>query len=248
MYTPQYGRDVKCIPILSRRCIDDIAEGFLADYQPEALRKPMPIDIDRFLEMYLGVTPDYQFLSHNMVYLGMTVFHDTTHIPVFDPSTNHAEYLCAKANTVIFDTRLVEEANQEHRYRFTGGHEAGHVIFHRPYFDRLDRIRNRLGITDALYTQCRDAALNKTSKRKLQTDSDWLEWQANQFSSSLLMPRSTVMSFVDNYGYTKNGLFHVLVEMESAFNVSAAAAMNRLKNLGILKKSVAIDIGLIAQE
>ena len=122
MYTPQYKWNAKGIPVLSRDQIDTIAEGFLADFQPRALTEPMEVDVDGFLEMYLGLTPDYQYLSHNMIYLGMSVFHDTDSIPIFDPETNRAEYFSAKANTVIFDRRLVDEENQEHRYRFTGGH------------------------------------------------------------------------------------------------------------------------------
>ncbi|MCU6720111.1 hypothetical protein OCV67_09220 [Porcipelethomonas ammoniilytica] len=103
------------------------------------MKNPSPVDIDGFLENYLGTTPDY----HNGIYLGMTVFHDTNCIPVYDLANNRAEYISAKANTVIFDSRLLEE-NQEHRYRFTAGHEAGHVVFHTPYFAYDPNQRNRL--------------------------------------------------------------------------------------------------------
>lgn len=97
------------LPILSRDQIDDIAESYLADFQPEALKEPMEVDVEGFLEIYLGVTPDFQYLSHNMIYLGMAVFHDTNRIPIYDPLLNRAEYFSAKANTAIFDRRLVEE-------------------------------------------------------------------------------------------------------------------------------------------
>ena len=64
------------------------------------------MDIEGFIEFYLGMTPDYQYLSHNGVYLGMTVFNDTNKVPVYDPATNRAEYISAKARTVIIDNRL----------------------------------------------------------------------------------------------------------------------------------------------
>ena len=48
----------------------------------------------------------------------MTVFNDTDRVPVYDPIQNRAEYISARANTIIIDRTLLEE-NQEHRYRFT---------------------------------------------------------------------------------------------------------------------------------
>ena len=61
------------VPILSKTEIDVIGERFVRDFQPEVLESPAPVDIEGFIEFYLGMTPDYQFLSHNGVYLGMTV-------------------------------------------------------------------------------------------------------------------------------------------------------------------------------
>lgn len=72
-------------------------------------------------------------VKRNGVYLGMTVFNDTNKVPIYDPATNRAEYISAKARTVIIDNRLLDE-NQRHRFRFTLGHEGGHDIFHSGYF------------------------------------------------------------------------------------------------------------------
>jgi len=74
MYKPNFKTDHKSLPVLSRNKIDEIAECFLWDYQPSVFRSPAAIDIDGFLEDYLGAVPDYQYLSNNMIYLGMTVF------------------------------------------------------------------------------------------------------------------------------------------------------------------------------
>lgn len=41
------------LPILSRDQIDDIAESYLADFQPEALKEPIEVDVEGFLEIYL---------------------------------------------------------------------------------------------------------------------------------------------------------------------------------------------------
>lgn len=133
MYTPSLRVKNNGVPILSKAEIDAIGERFVQDFQPEVLTNPSPVDIEGFIEFYLGMTPDYQYLSHNGVYLGMTVFNDTDKVPVFDPATNRAEYISAKARTVIIDNRLLDEG-QRHRYRFTLGHEGGHDIFHSGYF------------------------------------------------------------------------------------------------------------------
>jgi len=93
----------------------------------------MEIDVDRFLTRYLSMAQDFQYLSHCGVYLGMTVFNDTDRIPVYNSQLKRAEFVSAKARTVIIDNGLLEE-NQEHRYRFTVGHEASHEILHPSYF------------------------------------------------------------------------------------------------------------------
>lgn len=92
MYTPSLRVKNNGVPILSKAEIDAIGERFVQDFQPEVLTNPSPVDIEGFIEFYLGMTPDYQYLSHNGVYLGMTVFNDTNKVPVFDPATNRAEY------------------------------------------------------------------------------------------------------------------------------------------------------------
>ena len=41
----------------------------MRDFQPSVLTNPAPVDIESFVENYLGMTPDYQLLSHNGIYL-----------------------------------------------------------------------------------------------------------------------------------------------------------------------------------
>ena len=47
------------VPILSKAQIDAIGEHFVQDFQPEVLTNPAPVDIEGFIEFYLGMTPDY---------------------------------------------------------------------------------------------------------------------------------------------------------------------------------------------
>ena len=91
MYKQHFRVSKSSVPILSKKEINAAAERFVADFQPSALYHPEPLDIESFMEMYLGMTPDFQYLSHNGIYLGMTVFNDTDNVPVYDPQTNGAE-------------------------------------------------------------------------------------------------------------------------------------------------------------
>ena len=135
MYRPKFRVKKSGVPVLSKNEIDIIGECFVAEFCPKVLSEPQPIDIDNFVESYLGMTTDFQFLSHNGVYLGMTVFNDTDKVIVFSPETGRAEYISAKARTAIIDNSLLDE-KQERRYRFTVAHEGAHDICHTRYFSR----------------------------------------------------------------------------------------------------------------
>lgn len=133
MIFQSYRKKYNGVPILRKTEIDTIAERCIMDFNPDMLREPMEIDIDSFVQNYLGLRQDFQYLSHSGVYLGMMVFEDTCKVPVYVPEANRVEYISAKAGTVIIDRRLLEKG-QEHRYRYTMGHESGHSIFHKGYF------------------------------------------------------------------------------------------------------------------
>ena len=245
MYTPSLRVKNNGVPILSKAEIDAIGERFVQDFQPEVLTTPSPVDIEGFIEFYLGMTPDYQYLSHNGVYLGMTVFNDTNKVPVFDPATNRAEYISAKARTVIIDNRLLDES-QRHRYRFTLGHEGGHDIFHSGYFSYNP---DQVSIFDdeliAPMIQCRvdNGMTNKSDTRKWD-DHDWMEWQANHLSAAVLMPKCSVDLVVRPFrDKLKNPVSRALLvaNLSNCFDVSIQAATNRLKDLGYIKTSDTTD-------
>lgn len=222
------------VPILSRKEIDSIASSFVRDFQPEALVHPQEIRIEEFSEYYLHLTPDYQYLSHNGIYLGMTVFQDTDRVIVYCPETGTAEYIHADAHTVIIDRRLIEDGKQEHRYRYTLGHECGHEVFHSPIFCNPSNSPMTAPLCSPVM-HCRlDTPKNRRIDPRYWTDKDWIEWQANTFSSALLMPAEavrTIYEFSDwNPWETKNDI--AVRNMVEIFNVSFEAATYRLKDLG----------------
>lgn len=234
MYKPLFKCKKNSVPVLSRKEIDHIGEQYVREFQPNVLTNPEPVDIESFAEYHLGLTPDYQYLSHNGTYLGMTVFVESNRVIIYSPATQRAEYIYAKARTVIIDNSLLEE-NQEHRYRFTMGHECGHDIFHADYFVKNAHLMPSI--------QCR-ADSTKFCNRNTRTwdDSQWMEWQANCFSSALLMPATAVKCLCNRYHrfIAKQSLIEAVTE---TFNVSKEAAEIRLMDLDLIshKRPVVIN-------
>lgn len=238
MYQPVYRTKANRVPILSKRDISKIGEEFVKDFQPEAITRPQPVDVEAFLELYLGMNIDYQYLSHNGVYLGMTVFNDTDKVIIFSDETQRAEYLRAKAGTVIIDRRLLAE-QQKHRLRFTFGHECGHGIFHAQYFQaNARRIQGRYHYVPIV--QCRTDTMSRRASVTRWTDKDWMEWQANCFASALLMPASAVKLVADqSSGDCRRSVlarFELVKNVREVFDVSKDAAVYRLKDLGYIPK------------
>ena len=243
MYIPDIKRKKSGVPVISSEQIDIITERLIEEFSPEVLRTPQPFDIDLFAQDYLKMEQDFHYLSHCGCYLGMTVFNDTKRVPVYDPTKNRAEYTEAKANTIIIDKRLLE-ANQEHRYRFTMGHEAGHGFFHKPYFaydPNQITLEMFLDETPPAMIQCRIEG-RRNDPKGLQTDEDWMEWQANAFSSSLLMNKTTVMMLYDDIKKRVPNPAHIPYcladEMSRFYNVSPEAATYRLQKLNLIDQDI----------
>jgi hypothetical protein len=102
-------------------------------------------------------------------------------------------------NSVLADSN---RESDEHRFNFTLGHELFHAVEHLPRVPReaaapLARIK----VCDAVFIDAKSPrshsaaeravnswTANVVGSRRLTTDEDWREWQANVFSSALLMP------------------------------------------------------------
>jgi hypothetical protein len=249
MYIPKFRVKKNGVPILNKQEIDDIGEKLVRDFCPKALQNPMEVDIDGFVERYLGMTQDFHYLSHCGVYLGMTVFNDTSKVPVYNPDTNCAEYASAKARTVIIDSSLLEDG-QEHRYRFTMGHEGGHDILHSRYFGYDPNQMSFFDRSDIPMIQCRMDIQRENRKPVEQwTDKDRMEWQANRLSSATLMPKSMVFQLIASLPtlekFSRDATY--AMKVSNTFNVSNEAAKYRLLELGIIQRerSVILSRGLL---
>ena len=235
MYTPTFKTSKTNVPILSKSEIDTIGEDLIRDFCPRAMETPMEIDVDRFITNYLGMEQDFQNLSHCGLYLGMTVFNDTDMIPVFNFEKWQAEFISAKAGTIFIDNSLLDP-KQDHRYRFTAGHEASHGILHSAYFS-YDPNQTCLYDDRLPMVQCRadSTKVCKPGFGPKSTDRDWMEWQANCLSSALLMPRRMVIQAARRAERRSNSANAALEAVTSIFNVSNEAAYYRLIDLGLIQ-------------
>jgi Zn-dependent peptidase ImmA (M78 family) len=242
MYNPNFRVNKSGIPILSKQEIDVIGERLVQDFCPVAMQTPAEIDIDSFVLNYLGMTQDFQYLSHNGVYLGMTVFNDTDSVVVFNPESFSAEYISAKARTVIIDTDLLAE-NQERRYRFTMGHEGSHDILHSQHYAYDPNQVSLFGESVGPLIQCRRDSGRVPQKPISQwTDKDRMEWQANRLSSAILMPKKMVLQLVSGISISDMAIREAtsVERVSKTFNVSLEAALYRLKDLGLASKNLTV--------
>ena len=238
MYHPVFRAKRNSVPIVSKKDLDYIGERLVGDFCPKAMLQPTEIDIDRFVERYLGMKLDYQYLSHCGCYLGMTVFNDTDKVPIYNPERNRAEYMSASAGTLLVDSSLLEES-QEHRYRFTVGHEGGHQVLHAGYFGYDP---NQISFLDdrAPMVQCRIDTRNAPRKPVREwTDQDTMEWQANYIASAVLMPERMVARVVDKV--QQGNYAEMILLVSEAFNVSLEAAQIRLKDMGFIPPHIDIS-------
>ncbi|MBZ9960338.1 MULTISPECIES: ImmA/IrrE family metallo-endopeptidase [unclassified Mesorhizobium] len=100
------------------------------------------------------------------------------------------------------------------RKRFTAAHELGHFMMHRDLLKKHKHL-------DRLF----DEAANRNPERPLDYKH---EVQANQFASSLLMPKVTIERLL-NEGVT------TIHDLALRFDVSRLAMEYRLKTLGLIR-------------
>jgi Zn-dependent peptidase ImmA (M78 family) len=136
------------------------------------------------------------------------------------------------------------------RFNFTLGHEAGHWILHRHHFLALSMQGGLFEQKTEPSIVCRDG------------DNAPEEWQANTFSSYLLMPQQMIFNvweeingtlrpqYISEDFNTKNNrgdknfvpTVEIARQMSKRFNVSSQAMQIKLKKLGLLNTSLEANV------
>ncbi|QJW90266.1 ImmA/IrrE family metallo-endopeptidase [Spirosoma taeanense] len=151
-------RDI--IPILSRSEIEDIVNEILADYYPHRQARENALHWPTF-EQYLYDV--FELEISYVPYIGL------------DSSNRMIQSRC------IFNQRRIEiltSLQDSSRLNFIKGHEIGHYFLH-----------NKCSISQSAYESMEDSDFRyDLDKYQINSDRGWIEWQANTFANSLIMP------------------------------------------------------------
>jgi Zn-dependent peptidase ImmA (M78 family) len=141
---------------------------------------------------------------------------------------------------ILIDSSLISDL---HKFNFTLAHELGHLALHR-------KIKIKYGEQDENINT--DTVAENMSKKELKTSSDWLEWQANTYASSLLMPTKiftaalaieqtslgitrTGRIFLDDQPCNQRDYYQIINLLGVRFNVSRSAVEYRLSKLKLIQ-------------
>lgn len=237
------------VPIMTYEQIDNIAIALIQDYDRSLLKKPKAIDIEDFLEFYLGLKIGYADLTHNQSILGTIALTNGTYI-TYDKEHNSIFERTLKAGDVLIDNILLEKRS-ERRRNFTIAHEAGHYITLKPLIDKYKEESRYLSNNNlqSNVIQCSAKHLNYGGGKpyyKRKTNEEWREYYADNMGAALLMPKPTV-GIVANDIFVKYNIEKQIVlnvnnnstiaaydlseNIAKIFNVSKQAASIRLKKL-----------------
>ena len=101
---------------------------------------------------------------------------------------------------------------------------------------------------DKVAIVCNRNSINSNSKKELVTKEDWQEWQANYFSSSILIPKTSLRRvltpYLENYDIMSHEavlnkldaevLDDLIHKLSRTYDVSNEMMRNRLIDLGYL--------------
>jgi Zn-dependent peptidase ImmA (M78 family) len=141
------------------------------------------------------------------------------------------------------------------RELFVLGHELGHYFLH-----------HSLKIGRVTYQNFEDSKKNfKTGKRDLNNPKNWIEWQANQFSSSFILPRTVFLArlwrfqdisgvsrgkiYVDDQKTNQKMFLYFVGQLSTFFNVSKTSIIYKLNEMELITNNSNIKtIGQIFDE
>ena len=233
------------VPYITYDALEEYAMRVVYDFAPERLRSPGSLDVDAFLEFYLGLTVDFRRICYNKRVLGMTAFNDGT-VEVMDEETGKIVDLPVTAGTVIIDSSLNSKRNEARR-RFTMIHEGGgHWLLHKKAFAE-DNPFGPAGVYENQYLAAKEGRIDYSRSRKERNDIERMERQADFLASAILMPKPALREAFKDYFRFYNDTPRRIVRGTSPmddcyakqlpeyiagiFNVSNRAALIRLEKL-----------------
>ena len=135
-------------------------------------------------------------------------------------------------NTMIFNSDLASNLKLEGRFKFTLAHEIAHWILHKRYFF-IDE--NQISLFDNLGEDDFIKCLNRDEKdfviNRKRTPEEWLEWQADNFASSILMPKEVFLKYYNSLKSKDISNYNIIESLSKLFGVSKQATQIRINVL-----------------
>lgn len=232
------------IPILSQNEIDIYTENIVKELMPELYSRQIDaVNLKTIFSSMKGWHYAGRYLSEDGSLLGLASFR-SGEILITDEKRNSSGLLHIEKHTILVD-RALYHPRLEHTFRFTFAHEAGHAMLHERFCSDPDNMKK--------YSEqekewiIRDTKEEFKNGNRLNTDRDWVEWQANAFASSILMPKELVMRVADLVGRNEDleTLNQLMVTISDIFKVSLTAAFYRMKGLGLIGEKFGFVNGII---
>lgn len=223
---------------LNRADFEDIAYEILDKYLPDTLIAPGVVDINYLIRDCLYLNIYSKNITADKSVLGLIAFEDAT-LHCYDLAFNRTK-IDLQAGDIVIDLSL-SGTQMQFRRRFTLAHEMAHWILHRSYHSPINQqfeFRKPYKVTQA-------SDVEKNFKRVF-SDTDREEWQANSLAAAILMPRNVFNHAVFNCKMThfvdkdrirfasKDDCNEFFNYLSNIFKVSRQAAEIRLAQLGII--------------
>lgn len=126
------------IPFIPPSEYDRVAEQFLEEYCPEALKHPMAVPIEK-IAADMGLKVQYVCLSEEADIYGATIFTDGA-LEIYDPEEGLYDTKVFKRKTVLIDPEAVKKTNVGCKHN-TLAHECVHWYKHRLYYKMQKQLR-----------------------------------------------------------------------------------------------------------
>lgn len=211
------------IPFIPPSEYDKVAEQFLEEYCPEALKYPMAIPIEK-IAADMGLKVQYVCLSEEADIYGATIFTDGA-MEIYDPEEGLYDTKVFKRKTVLIDPDAVKKTNVGCKHN-TLAHECVHWYKHRLYYKMQKFTMPRM----ARFCKCHVNQLPYATE-----DENIMEGQAIGIAPRILMPKITFIEAASQYDiiYGRDN-WQAIYGLANLFDVSKQSVMIRLEECNLL--------------
>lgn len=211
------------IPFIPPSEYDRVAEQFLEEYCPEALKHPMAIPIEK-IAADMGLKVQYVCLSEEADIYGATIFTDGA-LEIYDPEEGLYDTKVFKRKTVLIDPEAVKKTNVGCKHN-TLAHECVHWYKHRLYYKMQKFTAPRM----ARFCKCSVNQLPYATE-----DENIMEGQAIGIAPRILMPKATFIEAASQYDivYGRDN-WQAIYALADLFDVSKQSVMIRLEECNLL--------------